>query len=146
MIGHQNSSAADGNGVSRRRSPLIFIDHGVKINVEYYRENVLKTTLKPWADKHFGRRAPTFQQDSVLSHLIRVNQERLKKEVPRFSSTVHNLCISICWALEPDAFWIVRFPLKNTKVSIMSRPRRAGNGPKYRRVLFVQPLMALSAV
>ena len=27
-------------------TPLVFIDRGVKINVEYYRENVLKTVLK----------------------------------------------------------------------------------------------------
>lgn len=69
------------------RSPLVFIDHGVKINAEYYRENVLKTVLKPWADKHFGRRPWTFQQDSAPSHSARVNQEWLKKEVPRFIST-----------------------------------------------------------
>ena len=31
--------------------PLVFIDRGVKINTEYYRENVLRTVLKPWADK-----------------------------------------------------------------------------------------------
>ena len=29
------------------RSPLVFIDRRVKINAEYYRENVLKTVLKP---------------------------------------------------------------------------------------------------
>lgn len=69
------------------RSPLVFIDRGVKINAEYYRENVLKAVLKPWADKHFGRRPWTFQQDSAPSHSARVNQEWLKKEVPRFIST-----------------------------------------------------------
>lgn len=69
------------------RSPLVFIDRGVKINAEYYRENVLKTVLKPWADKHFGRRPWTFQQDSAPAHSARVNQEWLKKEVPRFIST-----------------------------------------------------------
>ena len=38
------------------RSPLVLIDREVKINEEYYWENVLKTELKSWVDKHFGRR------------------------------------------------------------------------------------------
>ena len=38
------------------RSPLVFIDWGVKINAEYYRENF----LKPWARKHFSLRPWTF--------------------------------------------------------------------------------------
>ena len=29
------------------RYPLVLIDHGVKVNAEYYRENVLKTVLQP---------------------------------------------------------------------------------------------------
>ena len=45
------------------RPQLVFMDRGVKINAEYYRKNILKTVLKPWADKHFGRRPRTFQQD-----------------------------------------------------------------------------------
>lgn len=69
------------------RSPLVFIDRGVKINAEYYRENILEGALKPWARKHFGRRPWTFQQDSAPSHSARVNQEWLKNNVPRFIST-----------------------------------------------------------
>ena len=38
------------------RFPPVFIDRGVKVNTEFYRENVLKAVLKPWADKHFGHR------------------------------------------------------------------------------------------
>ena len=57
-------------------SPLEFMDRGVKINAEYYRNNVLKIVLKPWLDKHFGRRPRTFQQDSAW----------VKKEVVRFIS------------------------------------------------------------
>ena len=33
------------------RFPLVFIDRGVKINAEYYRENILEGVLKPWARK-----------------------------------------------------------------------------------------------
>ena len=31
------------------RSLLVFIDRGVKVNPEYYRENMLEGALKPWA-------------------------------------------------------------------------------------------------
>lgn len=69
------------------RSPLVFIDRGVKINAEFYRKNILEGALKPWARKHFGRRPWTFQQDSAPSHSARATQEWLKNEVPRFIST-----------------------------------------------------------
>ena len=68
------------------RSPLVFIDRGVKKNAQYYRESVLEGVLKPWVAKHFGRRPWTFQQDSAPSHKARVNQEWLKNNVPHFIS------------------------------------------------------------
>ena len=131
------------------RSPLVFTDRGAKINAEYYRENVLKTVLKPWVDKHFGRRPWTFQQDSAPPHSARVNQEWLKKEVPRFISTAQwppkspdlNPLDFCAWGILES-----KVLTKNTKVSIISRRRFAGNGSKYRRATFVQPVMALSAV
>ena len=53
------------------RSPLVFIDSGVKINAEY-----------------FGHRPWIFQQDSAPSHSARITTEEwLKSEVPRFIST-----------------------------------------------------------
>ena len=39
------------------RSPLVLIDHGVKINAEYYRENILESALKPWALRTLHHRA-----------------------------------------------------------------------------------------
>ena len=36
------------------RSPLVFIDRGLKINAEYFRKNILEGALKPLAHKHFG--------------------------------------------------------------------------------------------
>ena len=33
----------------------VFTDRGVKINAEYYRQNVLKAVLKPCVDKRFSR-------------------------------------------------------------------------------------------
>ena len=69
------------------RSSLVFIDRVVKINAEYYRENMPEGALKPWACKHFGHRTWTFQQDSSSSRSPRVSQEWLKNAVPRFIST-----------------------------------------------------------
>ena len=31
------------------RSPIVFIEPGVKVNATYYRENVLEAVLQPWA-------------------------------------------------------------------------------------------------
>ncbi|KAF2886382.1 hypothetical protein ILUMI_01255 [Ignelater luminosus] len=69
------------------RSPLVFIEPGVKVNATYYRESVLEAALKPWARKQFGHADWTFQQDSAPAHKARVNQEWLKTNVPRFISS-----------------------------------------------------------
>lgn len=68
------------------RSPITFIEPGVKVNATYYREKVLEAALKPWARKQFGLRPWTFQQDSAPAHKARVNQEWLKNNVPNFIS------------------------------------------------------------
>lgn len=79
------------------RSPVVFIEPGVKVNATYYRENILEGALEPWARKHFGRKEWTFQQDSAPSHKARINQEWLKNHVPRFISSTQWLSNS------PDA-------------------------------------------
>lgn len=79
------------------RSPIVFIEPGVKVNAQYYRESILEVALKPWADKHFGGRPWTFQQDSAPSHKARVNQEWLKNNVPNFITSTQWLSNS------PDA-------------------------------------------
>lgn len=79
------------------RSPIVFIEPGVKVDATYYREMVLEAALKPWAQKHFGRRPWTFQQDSAPSHKARVNQEWLKNNDFRFISSTQWLSNS------PDA-------------------------------------------
>lgn len=68
------------------RSPLVFLNRGVKVNANIYREYVLEGALKPWATKHFGEREWTFQQDSAPSHKARANQEWMQENVPHFIS------------------------------------------------------------
>ena len=60
------------------------LDHGVKINAEYYRENILEGALKPWASKHFGHRSWTIQQDSAPSHWTRA-----PRKVKKWGSSLH---------------------------------------------------------
>ena len=79
------------------RSPIVFIEPGVKVNATYYRESVLEAVVEPWARKEFGRTPWTFQQDSAPAHKARVNQEWLKNHVPHFISSTQWLSNS------PDA-------------------------------------------
>lgn len=50
------------------RSPLVFLDCGVKIDAKIYRVNVLEGVLQPWSRKHFGRWHCIFLKDSAPSH------------------------------------------------------------------------------
>ena len=100
-------AAETANGLS----PLVFMDRGVKINAEYYRENALRTVLEPWADKHFSRRPWRFQQESAPPHSARGNQEWLKKVVLRFISTVQWPRKSLSWGILES-----RVLIRNTKV------------------------------
>lgn len=68
------------------RSPLVFIDKGVKMNQSVYRDQVLNEALLPWAHKMFSSSAWTFQQDSAPSHKARATQEYLTERVPRLIS------------------------------------------------------------
>ncbi|XP_041675294.1 uncharacterized protein LOC121530373 [Drosophila eugracilis] len=47
------------------KTPLVFIDQGVKSNQEVYRRDILETVVIPWAQQHIGDTEWTFQQDSV---------------------------------------------------------------------------------
>ncbi|XP_017478987.1 PREDICTED: uncharacterized protein LOC108368613 [Rhagoletis zephyria] len=53
---------------SSGKTPLIFVDQGVKINREVYRRNILEAVVLPWAQEHFGEQEWTFQQDSAPAH------------------------------------------------------------------------------
>ena len=66
------------------RTPLVFIDQGVKINKEVYVESILENALKPWAGKHFNCAHWVFQQDSAPSHKAKMTSEWLNLNVPDF--------------------------------------------------------------
>ena len=49
------------------RSPLVFVEQGVKLNREKYRNDILVGSLLSWAKEHFKKLPWTFRQDSALS-------------------------------------------------------------------------------
>ncbi|KAK6037715.1 hypothetical protein COOONC_24780 [Cooperia oncophora] len=63
-----------GRGVCLGKTPLIFVDPGVKIDKDYYLKTILEDALLPWANSHFNGRPWTFQQDSALAHKAKVVQ------------------------------------------------------------------------
>ncbi len=66
------------------KSPLVFIDHGVKINSKEYINSILKPGLLPWAKNTFGNELFTFMQDGTPSHTSKLTQGWLKNNVPGF--------------------------------------------------------------
>ena len=56
------------------KTPLVFVDQGVKINQEVYRRDILETMVLPWAQQHFGDVNWTFQQDSAPAHKTKMTQ------------------------------------------------------------------------
>jgi inhibitor of nuclear factor kappa-B kinase subunit alpha len=68
---------------SKGKTPLVFIDQGVKINREVYMD-MLREHLLPWAEDVFGEDDWCFQQDSAPAHKANETQEMLREEVPDF--------------------------------------------------------------
>ncbi len=69
-------------GITRDgKTPLIFIDKGVKINKEVYKE-MLEDKVIPWSKTHFGNQYWTFQQDSA--HKAKVVQQFLAENCPDY--------------------------------------------------------------
>lgn len=66
------------------KTPLIFIEEGVKINSSVYRRDILEAVVLPWSQRHFGDRKWIFQQDSAPAHKARESQEWCKAHFPDF--------------------------------------------------------------
>lgn len=53
---------------SSGKTPLVFVERGVKINANVYQERILRDVVKPWSQRHFKKRRWTFQQDWAPAH------------------------------------------------------------------------------
>ena len=57
-----------GGNHRKRKTPLIFVEKGAKINTKFYHNKILKGVLNSWTRQHFGKNYWTLQQDSVPAH------------------------------------------------------------------------------
>lgn len=64
--------------------PLLFIERGVKINQDYYIDEVLKGHLLKHASAMYGDDYYCFQQDSAPSHKAKRTQEWCRTNLPDF--------------------------------------------------------------
>ena len=69
------------------KTPLIFVNLGVKINKDYYLREILQGVLQPWVRGHFGHRDWIFQQDSAPAHKAREVQGWCGENLPGFISS-----------------------------------------------------------
>uniref|UniRef100_A0A914EB77 Tc1-like transposase DDE domain-containing protein n=1 Tax=Acrobeloides nanus TaxID=290746 RepID=A0A914EB77_9BILA len=68
---------------SRGKSPLVFVEEGVKID-RYVYIAMLREHLLPWANDLFDGKEWCFQQDTVPAHKANETQEFLSEECPDF--------------------------------------------------------------
>ncbi|GBM38121.1 hypothetical protein AVEN_222860-1 [Araneus ventricosus] len=109
------------------KTPLVFVDEGVKINHKVYRRDILKAVVLPWAKRHFGNVNWTFQQDSAPAHKTKKTQERCKvhfpemitsAEWPPYSPDPNPIDYSVWSILESRACSITHKSLDSLKQSI----------------------------
>ena len=91
------------------KTPLVFIDRGVKINAQVYQRQVLRDVVLPWSQKHFGKAEWYFQQDWAPAHGAKTTLDLCKrlfysslgKDIwPSNSPDLNPMDFSVCGILE----------------------------------------------
>lgn len=60
---------------SEHKTPLVFVDPGVKVDQKYYIEKILDVEVKPWALQTFKNQKWLAQRDGALAHTARKTQQ-----------------------------------------------------------------------
>ena len=76
------------------RNSLVFVEQGIKLNQENYRNDILVGSLLPWAKEHLKKCPWMFQQDSAPSHGVKKTQEWLSANILNFISNEEWPCSS----------------------------------------------------
>lgn len=66
------------------KTPLVFVDKGVKINAAFYQDVILRGALDPWAREHFAGRQWTLQQDWAPAHGAKTTLALCERLFPSF--------------------------------------------------------------
>jgi transposase len=66
------------------KTPLIFVENGIKINANNYVNDILEAVVLPWSQQHYGDQPWTFQQDSAPAHRANTTQEWCRDNLPEF--------------------------------------------------------------
>jgi hypothetical protein len=69
---------------SDSKTPLVFIEEGVKVDQKIYCQKILGQSLLPWAKTHFRNRPWIFLQDSAPAHGAKMTQQRCRLNLPDF--------------------------------------------------------------
>ena len=110
--GHPASVMVWAGVTATGKTPLIFVDQGVKVNSQNYLNDILVKEVLPWSRAHFAGRNWTFQQDSAPAHKAKVVQDWCKNnfpamitsaEWPPYSPDLNPLDFSVWSVLESKA-------------------------------------------
>ncbi|GFS71204.1 DDE_3 domain-containing protein [Trichonephila clavipes] len=72
---------------TRGKTPLVFVEEGVKIDQKVYHRDTLEAAALSWTQKHLGNANWTFQIVSALAHKTKKTQKRCKANFPGMISS-----------------------------------------------------------
>lgn len=84
--GHPKSVMVFAGITSDGKTPLIFVESGIKIASQNYLDDILVKVILPWSHTHFGNQPWTFQQDSAPAQKARIVQQWCSSNLPAFIS------------------------------------------------------------
>lgn len=110
------------------RTPLIFIEKGVKINSNNYITDILNAHMLPWSKTHYADQQWIFQQDSAPSHRAKITQGWCRENFPDFltsaewppySPDLNPLDYSVWGLLQAEACSIPHKSIHSLKASLL---------------------------